>query len=109
MTKLGCDVSTCTYNRDHLCCRNSILVDGRKASQSRQTLCSSFAANEHNMSNSSACCFPESETDVSCKAARCVFNADGICSAREIKISACGSSCPECAGETSCESFRCCK
>lgn len=106
MTKLGCDVSTCAYNQERLCCRNSILVDGRKALQSTQTSCSSFAAKDHAMNNSSACNFAESATDVSCKASRCIFNADGICSAQEIKISACCCSEPDCAGETACESFR---
>ncbi len=107
MTKLGCDVSSCAYNKDHLCCRNSILVDGRRASQSKQTLCSSFAAKEHAVCNSSAYSVPEAETDVSCKVTRCAFHSDGICNAREISISVCDCSEPECAAETACASFRC--
>ncbi|MBQ4049007.1 MAG: DUF1540 domain-containing protein [Clostridia bacterium] len=106
MTKLGCKVSTCAYHCRDLCSRNSILVDGHRASQSKQTHCSSFAPKDHSVSNSVGCGSPEAETDVSCKAANCAFNSDGICSAREITVAVCGCSDPCCSAETACASFR---
>ena len=106
MTKLECDVTTCAYYCDHRCRRNSILIDGRRASQKCQTACSSYEPKDNAMNNSIHGCTPKAETDVSCKAVRCAFNGDGICNAREITVCTCGCADPCCCSETECASFQ---
>ena len=42
MNQLRCSAGTCAANRDGLCCRPEIHVDGSRARASRETCCGSF-------------------------------------------------------------------
>ena len=43
MTKLDCNVVSCSYNDDNCCSRQDILVEGTQAKTSSETCCGSFA------------------------------------------------------------------
>ena len=106
MTKLSCDVSTCTYHCDHHCTRDSVLIDGRRATCREQTCCASFSAKLQNATNSTSCQKPKVAADISCKASRCMYNADGLCNAKEIQIATFGCCDPCSADETACTAFK---
>lgn len=103
MPELDCSVVSCTYNKDKLCAKGDIMVDGRKAKEPSSTCCSSFEerkGDRYHDSNPTAChCI-----DVDCKAENCTFNDDCKCHANHIGISGSHACCCE---ETECASFCC--
>lgn len=103
MPNLKCSAVTCFYNKDNLCSKGDIKVDGVDAHQPDETSCASFR--ERNESSMNAChkcgC---SSIDVDCKAQECVYNVNEKCEAKAIDIAganACTSR------ETKCGTFSC--
>ncbi|MFQ7574077.1 MAG: DUF1540 domain-containing protein [Lachnospira sp.] len=102
MTTLGCNVNSCTHNKDNCCCLNSIQVQGENACRCDDTCCESFyeldRESPQNLNES-----PKTILSVACDATNCVFNEDKVCSADHISISGvCASS----SCETVCASFQ---
>ncbi len=102
MPDLGCTVTSCVHNKEDMCDKSRILVEGKEATTSRETCCASFRdAKDYGYKNVTN--YAGEHTDVDCEAADCVFNKDMRCSANHIGIAG-GNAC-EC-HETECSSFQ---
>ena len=103
MPVLSCSAKTCVYNKEELCCKGDIMVEGSGARTADQTCCASVKARSRDsMSNSAGSAKAQNKVD--CQACDCTFNKDRCCDAHEIHIS--GSHACQCS-ETECGSFRC--
>ena len=102
MTDLKCSVKNCTYNENHLCCKGSIMVDGKEAKEANATKCASFE-------NCGSCCgknstqSPDKKINVSCQAVNCVYNDNKNCTAAHIDVAK-SKDCRN--GETECATFK---
>lgn len=102
MTKLKCDALTCAYNNSNLCCVQSIQVGGKSATEKFQTSCNTFDEKRGALSNSNES--PNPQMDISCKATKCIYNENKMCSANEITISGDHA---RTENETECATFSC--
>ena len=102
MPVLNCSARTCVYNKDNLCSKGDIMVEGAGARTADQTCCSSFKERTVDGMKDS-CGGPSEHIDVGCQACDCTYNEEKRCSAREIHISG-SHAC--CCTETECGSFR---
>lgn len=105
MTKLDCSVRNCMHNKDDLCCRPTIKVDGTSAHRSDETSCDSFrrlhtdpphVASLNNVGVGYE--YPNKSLDISCSAKNCSFNKESHCIADHISIK-------NCSDGTECASF----
>lgn len=102
MTHLNCCVGACAYNKNECCCLNSIKVGGDQAESSANTCCDSFAEKSSSFTNDAM--VPETHLDVTCKAEKCIYNTNGLCSSDHINISGISASAN---GDTLCATFQC--
>lgn len=104
MTRLVCSATNCIYNDDRYCCKGDIQVDGREATTSSATCCSSFRERKGETGRNAAM-EPNRDIDIKCQACHCKYNEDCHCGADQIGIG--GSNACKCQ-ETECMTF-CCK
>lgn len=105
MTILNCSATTCIYNKNELCSRGEITVDGSQARHSDETCCASFQERkESSMTNSAASGNGCEKIAIDCKAQECTYNSDCKCTAASIDIA--GSNACRCE-ETKCGTFQC--
>ncbi len=102
MTDLVCRALNCVNNHSRLCCLEEIEVGGRDAEHAQETCCGSFADESRGYSNMLDSREAEPETHIVCEAQRCIYNAEGVCSAGDVQID--GSAAHRRMG-TSCETF----
>jgi hypothetical protein len=101
MTKLVCSVSTCAHHCDNYCCKNSIDVDGKDASQKDSTCCASFQERGKDcMKNASQT--PNETMTISCDAEKCIHNENHVCKASKVGIAGSGA---KQKGQTECATF----
>ncbi|MGI6069884.1 MAG: DUF1540 domain-containing protein [Blautia sp.] len=104
MPNLKCTATTCVYNKEQLCAKGDIKVDGVNAQYVDETCCASFR--ERGEETSSGCNSCGCKTiDVDCKACECVYNSNEKCTADAIDIA--GANACSCQ-DTKCGTF-CCK
>lgn len=105
MTDLKCSVTNCYYNKEKLCCLDSIKVDGTTAEISDETACASFKDRpENNFSNSCGCSSaPNHSIKIDCMAEKCVHNTACCCTASAIDVD--GANACTCR-DTRCSTFR---
>lgn len=84
MPSLVCNVSTCGYNKQHLCCLNGIQVGGEDAFTSEYTCCDSYVEKTKEFLNVTE--QPNHCLDVKCEAKNCAYNELGMCAAQAIAI-----------------------
>ena len=84
MTSLKCSAHNCCYNKNSLCSRGSISVEGADARYADDTACESFR--DH------------------CKAHNCAYNEHCKCTAASINVS--GDNAHRCC-DTKCDTFSC--
>lgn len=102
MPLLNCTAVNCIYNKEELCSKGDILVDGESAEHSSDTCCHSFKeAADGSMSNSTGS--GSASIYVDCKACECSYNKEEKCHANAIDIE--GSNACECE-QTQCGTFR---
>ena len=101
MTKLDCSVKNCVHNSDNCCCKEAIVVDGRKAKECCETCCGSFSENDGGMFKN-LCKTPDKSLKIDCEAVNCKHNEDRRCMAGHVGIIGDGAS--E-AGQTECATF----
>lgn len=107
MTRLSCNAGNCASNKNKLCCRPSIQVQGQQAEHACDTRCQSFSEKE----NGSACApcnstqrnNGNSHLEVKCNAMNCIHNQGGDCQAENIHINGAAA---RSFSETECSSFR---
>lgn len=87
MTKLECSVKNCYFNNQMKCTKDAIQVEGREATTTDSTECSSFRMNHSTAKNSSCCDLtPKDSLNVACSARNCVYNKHEECHAAHIDI-----------------------
>ena len=75
MPVLSCSAKTCVYNKEELCCKGDIMVEGSGARTADQTCCASFKERSgDSMSNSAGSA--KAQIKVDCQACDCTFNKD---------------------------------
>ena len=104
MTKLDCNVVTCTYNSNKKCKRENITVGGQEALKPSETACESFYPKGTNTMNSFDHEGPKTALNIACKAVTCVYNKDKKCTADHINIAGVHA---VATGETECGTFQC--
>lgn len=103
MTKLDCNVVTCTYNSNKKCKRENITVGGNEAIKPSETACESFYPKGTNTMTSLDDAGPKAALNVACKAVTCVYNKDKKCTADHIAIAGIHA---VATGETECGTFQ---
>ncbi len=104
MTKLTCNATYCASNKDNLCCRPAIKVQGQQAEMPSDTRCQSFTEKGKNeVSNATHFAVTNNELEVKCTAMNCIYNKNGDCHAEGIHINGAGA---RSFSETECSSFR---
>lgn len=104
MANLGCNVNSCTHNKDNCCCLSSIHVHGNSAEKCDDTCCGNYyEASKDTMTNSCGKT-PKETLNISCDATKCVYNDNKTCAADHISISGV---CASDSSETVCASFKC--
>lgn len=104
MPILNCTVSNCYYNKEKLCCLDSINVEGNTAEVSDGTACGSFREKVDGNFTSSCKCegSPEKKASIDCQAEKCTYNDSCKCTAGSIEIK--GNDAASCM-DTKCASF----
>ena len=102
MAELSCKAGTCTYNKDHYCCKGDIMVGGKHADTKDATCCESFVPAKGD-SYSNATKHPSSTISIDCEAVKCMYNANYKCTADHVDIKGCGAC--DCR-ETACATFK---
>lgn len=104
MPVLSCNVKNCYYNKEEMCCREGINVEGNTAEKSEATSCGSFKEKlEGNFKNSCKCGMePDDKLTIDCEAEKCVYNSSHKCTAGNVKINGVTATSVR---ETNCASF----
>lgn len=103
MPILNCTVTNCNYNKDRMCCKEQINVEGNAAEDKTSTACGSFKEGTDTYSNTCKCSSePERKTGIACEAEKCTYNDNKNCTAGHVEIEGCNA---KCCSETMCASF----
>ncbi len=104
MTRLDCSVKNCYFNNEMKCAKDEIQVEGKEATTTDSTECSSFRMNNSTAKNSTGCKLtPNEELKVACNAVNCVYNRNEVCNAGHIDIAGISADRSE---QTECGTFR---
>lgn len=104
MTRLDCNVVSCSYNENKLCKRDNITVGGMEAKKPSETVCESFYLRGTNTMTNLDGKGPKEETNIACHAVTCVYNENKKCTAKQIQIAGVKAMS---SGETECGTFEC--
>ena len=103
MTRLTCNATNCASNRNNLCCRPTIKVQGQEAKTPCDTRCESFSEKGCGEASNSVCFENGNPSlEVKCTAKNCIYNRNGNCKAEGIHINGAGA---RTLSETECSSF----
>lgn len=97
VTKLKCNVTSCSANEDNCCCRPSIAVSGHRAERPNETCCASYRSKQDRKFAKHRYDFPDPKTEIECSAEACIFNNSRICCAGDVCIDCCPDGTSECA------------
>lgn len=104
MTILSCSATSCIYNKEELCSKGDILVDGPNAHTPNETCCASFQKRTQSSATNSCASGCGCETiQIDCKACECTYNEQHKCTASAIDISGSGASKQD---DTMCSTFQ---
>lgn len=89
MNKLYCNVDTCINNKNDLCARSSIKVDGCKATCENETCCASFGNRGQSYENAVSTNMDViPETDITCDVKNCIYcGENNRCTATSVNVS----------------------
>lgn len=106
MTNLKCSAIHCFYNKEKLCCLETIQVNGVTATNQDATECGSFKENTREVYTNCACGAQNANRslEIECNAKKCVYNTNCRCSAPAIDIAG-ESAVKSC--DTECATFQC--
>ena len=103
MTKLDCNVVSCSYNENRMCKRENITVGGMEARKASETACESFSPRGTNTMTNLDGKGPSPETNIACNAVTCRYNDNKKCTAEHIQIAGVKA---VSTGETECGTFQ---
>lgn len=103
MPILNCSAVNCIYNKNELCSKGEISVEGQVATNPDQTSCASFQE-RGSASVSNTMGSPMEKVEVDCKACECTYNNNCKCEAAQIDIA--GANASHCQ-DTKCGTFQC--
>lgn len=91
---LSCSANSCVYNTSGSCYAGAIKVDGKQATTTSNTFCSSYvdraASGINNVANgSNEVC----TNNIRCEAYNCKYNEEKLCKADEVHINKKNASC----------------
>lgn len=101
MSKIGCTVTNCFYNKTNGCTASAINVDGKKAFESRSTNCGTFIEQKPGIVSSVD--KPQQNTEISCIATNCFYNKGKRCDASDVLVNGKNAKGPV---ETCCSTFK---
>ena len=88
MTILKCSAHNCYYNKDSLCSKGAINVEGADARYADDTACESFRDQKEDSATNAADSGCGCETiNIDCKAHNCTYNEHCKCTAASINVS----------------------
>ena len=102
MPVLKCSAEKCAYNKDQLCSKSDIQIQGNHALTVDDTCCSSFVERTGDR-NSMDCGCGHEVIDVKCSAGDCEYNQNNCCHAGNVDIT--GKSACSC-DQTCCGTFK---
>ena len=87
MTILKCSAHNCYYNKDSLCSKGAINVEGADARYADDTACESFRDQKEDSATNAADSGCGCETiNIDCKAHNCTYNEHCKCTAASINV-----------------------
>ena len=105
MTLLKCSAHNCCYNKNSLCSKGSINVDGAEARYADDTACESFRDQKDGAAMNAVDSGCGCETiNIDCKAQECTYNNKCKCTASAIDVAGCST---DGCNETKCSTFAC--
>ena len=105
MTILQWSAHNCYYNKDSLCSKGAINVEGADARYADDTACESFRDQKEGSATNAADSGCGCETiNIDCKAHNCTYNEHCKCTAASINVS--GDNAHRCC-DTKCDTFSC--
>lgn len=84
-TYLDCYVTSCVYNANRCCGKGDIVVNGKDARESHETICDSFKERKSETPKNSANSLTKNIAII-CEATNCRFNENKNCMAEHISI-----------------------
>lgn len=85
MAELSCKAETCTYNKEHYCCKGDIMVGGKHADNTEATCCESFVpVKKDSYTNTTK--HPSATISIDCEAVKCMYNNNYKCVAKKVDI-----------------------
>ena len=84
-TYLDCYVTSCVYNGNRCCGKGDIVVNGKDAKESEETICDSFKERTSDSPKNSANSLTK-DIAIICEATNCRFNENKNCMAEHISI-----------------------
>ena len=100
-TYLDCYVTSCVYNENRCCGKGDIVVNGKDAKASSETICDSFKERKGGSPKNSANSLTK-DIAIVCEAVNCRFNENRNCKAEHISIAGGNANSSK---ETACASF----
>ncbi|SCH05279.1 MULTISPECIES: DUF1540 domain-containing protein [unclassified Romboutsia] len=93
MSNLNCSATNCGYNNSGNCYAGKINVDGKSATTTSNTYCSTFVSGHNSSFTNSTNCNCTKPDDIKCDAVNCTYNDNKYCKAESVKINAHDASC----------------
>ena len=84
-TYLDCYVTSCVYNGNRCCGKGDIVIKGKNATESEETICDSFKERKTDAYTNSANSLTK-DIAIVCEATNCRFNENKNCMAEHISI-----------------------
>ncbi|MEA5038894.1 MAG: DUF1540 domain-containing protein [Clostridiaceae bacterium] len=105
MNNLSCSVQNCVNNKNNLCLRSSIKVDGCSATNESETCCASYGNRGQSYENAvSTNMDPVPETDITCDVKNCSYNdGNNRCTASSVSVNGLSATSSR---ETECSTFQ---
>ena len=102
MTILKCSAANCIYNKDQLCSRGNIDINGKNAASPNETNCDSFQERSGSSVTDRYSCGCE-KIQIDCQAHNCTYNSDCKCTASSIQVEGSGA---HSSADTKCSTFQ---
>ena len=104
MTILKCSAANCIYNKDQLCSRGNIDINGQNAASPNETNCDSFQERSgSSVTDRCSCGCGCEKIQIDCQAHNCTYNSDCKCTASSIQVEGSGA---HSSADTKCSTFQ---